>query len=108
MKIKQINTQERRAVDVSEWTDDVVYAKPLNGLEQLVFNDYFLTFQDKELPLDERFNAGFNAALLLLVDENGDAWLEEEDRAAVKGGSAVPLLRVFTAGLSGVETARKN
>jgi hypothetical protein len=76
-------------------------------LEQLVFNDYFLDFNDKTKSIDERYDAGFGAALLLLVDENNEPLLKEEDRAAVKKASATPLLRVFTTGLRGYETAKK-
>ena len=110
MNIKQINDSEPVQVDISEWNDDVqAFAKRLTGLEQLVFNDYFLVFQDKDAPLEERFDAGFNAALLLLVNADGEPLLTNEDREAVKGGSAVPFLRVFTAGLGGSnETAKKN
>lgn len=110
MKIKQINENDVVRVDISEWNEEVeAFAKRLSGLEQLVFNDYFLTFQDKDAPLDERFDAGFNAALLLLVDAEGVPLLTNEDREAVKGGSAVPFLRVFTAGLgTSTETAKKN
>lgn len=108
MEIKQLAAGERVPVDISEWSDVAAYAKPLNGLEQLIFNDYFLDFQNREKTIDERYEAGFSAALMLLVDESGAPLLTEDDREAIKGASATPLLRVFTTGLRGYDTAKKN
>lgn len=108
MEIKELAQSERVPIDLKEWSDVKAYAKPLNGLEQLVFNDYFLDFNDKAKSIDERYDAGFGAALLLLVGEDNEPLLTEEDRAAVKKASATPLLRVFTTGLRGYETAKKN
>ncbi|MBQ9016634.1 hypothetical protein IJ103_00100 [Candidatus Saccharibacteria bacterium] len=108
MEIKQLTKGERVPVDISEWSEVEAYARPLNGLEQLVFNDYFLDFQDRAKSIDDRFEAGFSAALMLLTDSEGTPLLTDDDRAAVKGASATPLLRVFTAGLRGYDTAKKN
>lgn len=116
MIIKPLNT-ERKPVDVSEWNDEVkAYFKPLNGFETLVFNDYFLEFYNKENVSDDRFKAGFKAALLALVDEEGAALLTEEDEEAIRAASFEPILRVFSVGLSfrdksdgeNLETAKKN
>lgn len=114
MLIKPLN-MERKPVDVSEWNDDVkAFFKPLNGFETLVFNDYFLEFYNKENSTEERFKSGFKAALLALVDEDGNAILEESDEDAVRAASFVPIVRVFTVGLSlreenaPIESAKKN
>lgn len=114
MNIKPLNL-ERKPVDVSEWNDEVrAYFKPLNGFETLVFNDYFLEFYNKENAPDDRFKAGFKAALLALVDEEGNALLSESDEEAVRAASFLPIMRVFNAGLSlreenaPIDTAKKN
>ncbi len=100
MKIKPLN-QERRAVDVSEWNDEVkAYFKPLSGFETLVFNDYFLEFYNKENSTEDRFKAGFKAAVMALVGEDGAPLLDETDEEAVRAASFLPIMRVFTVGLS--------
>lgn len=94
----QIKPRNNRAVplDVSEWNEEVkAFIKPLDGFESLVFNDYFFEFYNKEADAKTRFNAGFNAALLCLVDENGAPLLAEEDRAAIEAASFMPLFRMF-------------
>ena len=100
MKIKPLN-QERRPVDVSEWNDEVkAYFKPLCGFETLVFNDYFLEFYNKENSTEDRFKAGFKAAVMSLVGEDGAPLLDETDEEAVRAASFLPIMRVFTVGLS--------
>lgn len=100
MKIKPLN-QERRPVDVSEWNDEVkAYFKPLSGFETLVFNDYFLEFYNKENSTEDRFKAGFKAAVMALVGEDGAPLLDETDEEAVRAASFLPIMRVFTVGLS--------
>lgn len=100
MKIKPLN-QERRPVDVSEWNDEVkAYFKPLSGSETLVFNDYFLEFYNKENSTEDRFKAGFKAAVMALVGEDGAPLLDETDEEAVRAASFLPIMRVFTVGLS--------
>lgn len=114
MFIKPLN-QERQPVDVSEWNEEVkAYFKPLSGFETLVFNDYFLEFYNKENSEEDRFKAGFKAAALALVDESGCALLSESDVDAVRAASFLPIIRVFSVGLSlrekdvPIETAKKN
>lgn len=114
MIIKPLNA-ERKPVDVSEWNGEVkAYFKPLSGFETLVFNDYFLEFYNRENEPDDRFKAGFKAALLALVDEDGNALLDESDEEAVRAASFLPIMRVFSVGLSlrdedaPIETAKKN
>ena len=100
MLIKPLN-QERRPVDVSEWNDEVkAYFKPLSGFETLVFNDYFLEFYNKENSTEDRFKAGFKAAVMALVGEDGAPLLDETDEEAVRAASFLPIMRVFTVGLS--------
>lgn len=111
--IKPINNGELTPIDVSEWNDEIdAYMRPLGGFEQLVFNDYFLEFYNKDAENNARFNAGFNAALMTLVDAEGNALLEESDRDVVKRASFTPIFRVFTQGLKTengeLETAKKN
>ncbi len=63
---------------------------------------------------DDRFKAGFKAALLALVDEEGNALLTESDEEAIRAASFLPIMRVFNAGLSlreenaPIDTAKKN
>ena len=62
MHIKK-QSQERREIDIKEWNDEVkAYIRPLNGFEQLAFNDYFITFFSDQKSYEERYKAGFNAA----------------------------------------------
>ena len=113
MLIKSLNL-ERKPVDVSEWNDEVqAYIKPLSGFETLIFNDYFLEFYNKENSPNDRFKAGFKAALLALVDEDGNALLNESDEEAVRAASFLPIMRAFSVGLSlrddaPIESAKKN
>lgn len=113
MKIKQL-TNERRPVDVSEWTDEATaFVRPFNGFEQLVFNDYAVTFYNKENDAETRFAAAFTAALFSLVDENGASFFAEEDKDVLRGASYVPFFRMFTEGIrtesdGSIETAKKN
>lgn len=108
MKIKPLN-QERRPVDVSEWNDEVkAYFKPLSGFETLVFNDYFLEFYNKENSTEDRFKAGFKAAVMSLVGEDGAPLLDEPDEEAVRAASFLPIMRVFTVGLSFRESDDKD
>lgn len=114
MKIKPINNGELTPINVSEWNEEIdAYMRPLGGFEQLVFNDYFLEFYNKDAENNARFNAGFNAALMTLVDAEGNALLTEDDRELVKRASFTPIFRVFTQGLKttddgDLETAKKN
>lgn len=113
MQIKPINNGELTPIDVHEWNEEVkAFLRPLGGFEQLVFNDYFLEFYNKDVDNDARYNAGFNAALMTLVDADGNALLSEDDRAIVKRASFTPIFRVFTHGLKTeggeLETAKKN
>lgn len=112
--IKPINNGELTPINVSEWNEEIdAYMRPLGGFEQLVFNDYFLEFYNRDAEPDARFNAGFNAALMTLVDAEGNALLAEDDRELVKRASFTPIFRVFTQGLKttddgDLETAKKN
>lgn len=95
-------------IDVSEWNDEVkAYIKPLNGFERLTFNDLFISFYNKENDPDDRFDAGFRAALLTLVDESDRPLLTETDRDAVRSGSFVPFFRLFNIVLSQYGDASK-
>ncbi len=113
MKIKALN-QERRQINIKEWNDEVpVYIRPLNGFEQLVFNDYFLTFYSKERDYNERLEAGFNAAKMALIIEDGAPFLNDEDIEAIRNASVVPLYRLFNEVLAEtrgeeLDTAKKN
>ncbi len=115
MIIKPLSA-ERKLVDVSEWNDEVTaYIKPMSGFETLVFNDYFLEFYNKENDAETRFRAGFKAALLALVGEDGAPLITEEDIDAVRAASFLPIMRILSAGLSlsesseeGLATAKKN
>ena len=112
MDIKRIE-REKKPIDVSEWNETAkAFFKPLNGFEELVFNDYFIIFYDRDQPTEARFDAGFKAAKLALVDENDAPLLDESDRAAILSASFKPILRVFTTGLEletgEIESAKKN
>lgn len=115
MKIKPL-PQKPRAVDISEWNAEAkAFLRPMNGFEALAFNDYFIAFYRKENAPEERFDAGFKAALLALVDAGGKPLLVESDKAAVRAASFVPFFRMFSVGLAETapdgeefETAKKN
>ena len=95
-------------IDVSEWNDDVkAYIKPLNGFERLTFNDFFVSFYNKENDPDDRFDAGVRAALLTLVNDSDEPLLTENDRDAVRSGSFVPFFRLFNIVLSQYGDASK-
>lgn len=113
MKFKSLN-QERRPLDISEWNDEITaYIRPLNGFEQLTFNDCFLTFYDKKgRNYEERFDAGFEAAKMALVMEDGAPLLTDEDAETMRNASVVPLYRLFNTVFNSsnmeIETAKKN
>lgn len=111
MQIKTRNN-EKRPFDVREWNDEVkAFVRPLDGFETLVFNDYFFEFYNKERDAAARYNAGFNAALMCLVDENDAPLLTEEDRPTIEKASFMPLFRLFAQRLEDAaepETAKKN
>lgn len=111
MEIK-VRNQERRKIDIREWNDEVVaYIRPLNGFEQLIFNDDFLTFCDKSRSYEERFKAGFDAAKMSLVMEDNAPLLTDDDAEIMKNASVVPFYRLFNALFSEgaeIETAKKN
>ena len=95
-------------IDVTEWNDDVkAYIKPLIGFERLTFNDFFVSFYNKENDPDDRFDAGFRAALLTLVNDSDEPLLTENDRDAVRSGSFVPFFRLFNIVLSQYGDASK-
>ena len=115
MHIKK-QSQERREIDIKEWNDEVKsYILPLNGFEQLAFNDYFITFFSDQKSYEERYKAGFNAAKMALVGENNEPLLTAEDEELVKEASIIPFFRMFNATFSGkseegveFETTKKN
>lgn len=115
MQIKPLPQTPRR-VDISEWNDETeAFLRPMNGFEALVFNDYFVKFYRKDDAPEERFDAGFKAALLALVDADGKPLLTEADKAAVRAASFLPFFRMFSVGLTETapdgeefETAKKN
>lgn len=95
MDIKPI-TREKRELDIREWNESVkAFIKPMNGFDRLAFNDFFLAFYRKSNDPETRFDAGFRAALLVLVDENDQPLFTEADRDAVRAGSFLPLFRLF-------------
>ena len=99
MRIKPLNT-ERKPVDVSEWNDEIkAFFRPLGGFDTMVFVDFYFDWRDDSKSLDDRFKAGFKAALLTLVDEEGNALLTEEDEEAIRAASFDPIYRVFSIGL---------
>lgn len=115
MEFKQIATDELTPFDVSEWDATAqAYVKQLTALERLVFNDYFLAFYDKDKTPDERFRAGFKAALMAIVDGNGAPLITVDDERAASRASLDPIIRLFGYYLSGdrdegeLETAKKN
>ena len=95
MDIKKISN-EKKPFDIHEWNDEIkAFVKPLNSFERLVFNYFFLTFYNKNNDPETRFDAGFRAALLVLVDENDNPLFTESDRDAVFSGSFIPFSRLF-------------
>ncbi|MBQ4203729.1 MAG: hypothetical protein II655_08525, partial [Thermoguttaceae bacterium] len=56
-----------------------------------------LALMDGDMSDEERFAAAFNAAKMALVDENGAPLLVEDDRAAIRAASFLPLYRIFGA-----------
>ena len=110
MNFKPVNDGKLTPISLKEWDESVEgYLRPLGGFEQLVFNDYFLEFYDETRQPEERFNAGFNAALMVIVDKDGAPLIADSDRDAVRNASFAPIIRVFTQTLTGeIETAKKN
>lgn len=112
MNFKPINDGKLTPLNVTEWDETAeAYLKPLGGFEQLVFNDYFLEFYDETRESETRFNAGFNAALMAIVDKDGKPLIADSDRDAVRKASFAPIIRVFTQTLGAtdeLETAKKN
>lgn len=114
MDIKKISN-DRTPLDIKEWNENVkAYIKPLDGFERLVFNDFFVVFYNSKNEPERRFDAGFRAALLALVDDENRPLLSEADRDSVRSGSFLPLFRLFNVALNSVaesaplETAKKN
>ena len=118
MEIKPLkesnDSQELIPVDISDWNKEVKgFIRPLSGQEQLIFNDYFLDFFNRDLPVEKRFDAGLKAASMALVDENGKQLVGEESRAALWEAFAVPFLNIFSTVMNvkikvTMETAKKN
>ena len=107
--------KERTEFDIHEWNGAVsAYVKPLTTFEALVFNDYARDFFDRGKSCEERFDAAFQAAKMVLIDENGAPLLTDDDAEAVKYADFAPIFRVFNAVLSetakddDVERAKKN
>lgn len=116
MKIKQLSNV-RTPLDIKEWNDEVrAYIKPLDGFERLVFNDLFVTFYNRKNEPEQRFDAGFRAALLALVDDENRPLFTEADRENVRAGSFLPFFRLFNVALNSdggansepLETTKKN
>lgn len=104
MKIKSLSN-EKKPFDIKEWNDEIkAFVKPINGFERLVFNDFFVTFYNAQIDYETRFDAGFRAALLVLVKEDDTPLFEESDRDAVRNGSFLPLFRMFNEVLNAEET----
>ena len=99
MEINPLHEKEELTpVDISIWNKEVkAYVRPLTGLEQLIFNDYFLDFLNRELPVEKRFDAAFKATMMALVNEKGEPLVVEESRPAFLKASAVPFLGIFSA-----------
>ena len=95
MEIKK-RKSEKTPFDIKEWNEEVnAFIRPLNGFEALVFNDYFYQFYNRTNEAKERYNAGFDAAKLCLVDENDTPLLVEDDREIIEDASFAPLFRLF-------------
>ena len=95
MEIKKVSN-EKKPFDIHEWNDEIkAFVKPINSFERLVFNDFFITYYNKSNDPETRFDAGFRAAMLVLVDENDNPLFTESDRDAVFSGSFIPFSRLF-------------
>lgn len=104
---------ENKPLNIDEWNETTpAFIRALSGFESLTFNDLFIKFYNKDEDEEARYNAGFNAALMCLVGEDGAPLLTEDDRATIKNASFQPLFRMFAAQLSDraeiVESAKKN
>ena len=87
MQIKTI-PQERAKMNISEWNEETpAYIRPLNGFEQLVFNDYFIVFFSESRPYEKRYEAGFKAAKMALVGEDNAPLLTDDDKDVIKNAS---------------------
>ena len=115
MKIKEV-ANNKTPLNIREWNEEEkAYIKTMNGFERLAFNDFFITFYNKHIDAETRFDAGFRAALMVLVDEEGRPLLSESDRDAIRNGSFLPLFRLFDVVIAaeekkdeGLETTKKN
>lgn len=111
MQIKTI-PQERARININEWNEDTpAYIRPLNGFEQLVFNDYFIVFFSEIRNYEERYAAGFKAAKMALVGEDNAPLLTDDDKEVIKNASVLPIFRLFNTVLATpgeLDTAKKN
>ncbi len=98
---KKLGMKEGVLVDINEWNEEVkAYCKPIDEFERLLIRNYYKDFINKEKSSEERFKAGFKAALLALVDEKGKTFLSEQDEEVIRKASFMPLARVFKVALN--------
>ena len=101
---------------INDWTIEdegttPAYIRPLNGFEQLVFNDYFIVFFSENREYEERYEAGFKAAKMALVGEDNAPLLTDDDKDVIKNASVLPIFRLFNTVLASqtdFDTAKKN
>lgn len=94
MEIKTLET--KTPFNINEWNDtEKAFIKTPNGFDLLAVRDLFLTFYDKDLDAETRFDAGFRAACMLLVKEDGSYLLSVEDKDVMRKASFLPYLRMF-------------
>ena len=94
MEIKTL--EQKTPFNISEWNEtEKAYIKTPNGFDLLAVRDLFLTFYDKEQDAETRFDAGFRAACMLLVKDDGSYLLNVEDKDVMRKASFLPYLRMF-------------
>lgn len=94
MEIKTLET--KTPFNITEWNEtEKAFIKTPNGFDLLAVRDLFLTFYDKEQDAETRFDAGFRAACILLVKDDGSNLLNVEDKDVMRKASFLPYLRMF-------------
>lgn len=90
-------TEKLEPFNITEWNEtEKAFIKIPNGFDLLTVRDLFLVFYDKEQDEEKRFEAGFRAACLLLLKEDGSPLLNLQDKDVIRKASFLPLLRLFS------------
>lgn len=86
----------RREFIATEWgADKPLFFKTLNLFETLTVNEFFETYRNAAVSVDDRVKASFEMLKIALVDDEGNAVLSDDDFEAVKNAPAAPIMRAW-------------